>query len=1179
MSCKVKAFDRYKLGRIILCLLLCPVIGGVGSVVIAGPEGAQVINGQVTIQQSGLNTTINASDQSIINYNSFDIARPEVVRFIQPGSDASVLNRILSANPTTIEGTLTANGRVFFVNPAGVLIGPSASINVNQLVASGLNISNADFLNGRYEFAGGAGAVINNGDISAQSVYLVGAQVTNAGHIRCPAGYVVMAAGERVFLGEPGSNVVVDISSLELPDVAGTKFNNTVTNTGTVEAGDGRIVLAAAGDAASSVIENFGGLLASSGTVSASASCVGQYGTINVDGTEGDGGNIELTGSELVELGPDSLTAANGGLNGDGGTVLAVAEGKTTFESGARIEARGGELSGDGGFVEISGRTFNFAGEVDLSAAFGEPGRLLIDPLDITIADGYAPAEPPDNTVYEKWIEEQSVLGVDLDLFSYGSIFVEHITDYEITGGSGDISLRTVYNTGGIEFYPEYVDGPITTRLHTTDGGGVFMLAGAGGITVGDITTDTPSEDKLTEPGRIRLFTNNGGDIQTGALTVDGGSDVEVSVISSGNLTIDGGVVTKTNQVPSNAEGKAKTCLVADGSVDITGPVVVQAHGKTSTEADIHICAGRDVTVSLAQNEQIEAYANTTEAGSADASVLIHAGKNVEGPGTITISGGKPIHVKAKAGGGYGSAEVYSSDDPSQWDETDNQAHAMLEIDADYTGECPDCPRPPELPEPIPPIGEPDSGETHMNNALSGNVLDNDTHPDPGGELTAELVDGPSHGTLTLNSDGSYNYQPDTGYVGTDSFTYIATDGTIATEPILVTITITNTLPEVTNDSASIHMNDSVIVDISDNVSDADGDPLSIGVGDPANGTLTANPDGTYTYQPDTGYTGGDSFTFTASDGEIGATPAGGLVTITIGNESPTATNESVETNMNEAVSGSLADNVSDPDGDPVTTSLAGGPQNGQVSLNPDGSYTYTPAAGFVGEDSFIFSASDGELGAPGAYGTVSITVIGEETPQLQTLSEQVSSTTLPATISLEQMGSVGGGGFENLVWLAMELGLCQGDKKGENQSQCQEITQAYLANAFLQATDLQPYRAATRLRELAAILHDTDGSRIAALTEVVNQFVAAPVPPSEEQMASIAAAIANPDSEHPQYAMAGEWLDSLAEYVNILDTEIGWPADESVAFVMNKYGTGITEQGNVSVIAFVQMHLEGLGG
>ena len=217
MALLTKLFSRRCYKWNIVCFLMYFLFLNVlVSVATAGPEGARIVNGRVSIQQSGSNTAITASDKAIINYSSFDIAQPETVRFIQPGSNASVLNRIISANPTNIDGTLLANGRVFFVNPAGVYIGNGARINVNQLVASGLNISNADFINGRYNFTGGNGAVINNGDIDAQQVYLIGKQVTNSGNINCPAGYVVMAAGERVFLGEPGSDIVLDVEGTSL---------------------------------------------------------------------------------------------------------------------------------------------------------------------------------------------------------------------------------------------------------------------------------------------------------------------------------------------------------------------------------------------------------------------------------------------------------------------------------------------------------------------------------------------------------------------------------------------------------------------------------------------------------------------------------------------------------------------------------------------------------------------------------------------------------------------------------------------------------------------------------------------------------------------------------------------------------------------------------------------------
>ncbi|MHC4104572.1 MAG: two-partner secretion domain-containing protein, partial [Planctomycetota bacterium] len=280
--------EKHYLRRFITYTLICCMLFNLpASVVLAGPEGAEVIHGQVSLQQNGLNTVIHASDKSVINYTSFDIARPEVVQFIQPGSNASVLNRILSANPTCIDGTLLANGRVFFVNPAGVIIGSGATINVNQLVASGLNISNDSFINGQYEFVGGGGSVANYGDISAQSVYLVGKQVTNAGNINCPAGYVVMAAGDRMFFGQPGSNIIVEIGSFEPPDQADAHTSAEIINEGTIEAEGGTIILAAAGDAFSRpIMSNIGSLSTSNAN--------GGAGNINLKAGEGGLENIGI---------------------------------------------------------------------------------------------------------------------------------------------------------------------------------------------------------------------------------------------------------------------------------------------------------------------------------------------------------------------------------------------------------------------------------------------------------------------------------------------------------------------------------------------------------------------------------------------------------------------------------------------------------------------------------------------------------------------------------------------------------------------------------------------------------------------------------------------------------------------------------------------------------------------
>ena len=117
-----------------------------GSAAVAGPVGEEVIHGTARFQREGDLTTIQASHNSIINYQSFDVARSETVRFVQPSAVARVLNRITGAAPTHIDGTLTANGIVYFVNPAGVYFGAGSVIDAAGIHAAAAQMTNADFL-------------------------------------------------------------------------------------------------------------------------------------------------------------------------------------------------------------------------------------------------------------------------------------------------------------------------------------------------------------------------------------------------------------------------------------------------------------------------------------------------------------------------------------------------------------------------------------------------------------------------------------------------------------------------------------------------------------------------------------------------------------------------------------------------------------------------------------------------------------------------------------------------------------------------------------------------------------------------------------------------------------------------------------------------------------------------
>ena len=264
-------------------------------------------------------------------------------------------------------------------------------------------------------------------------------------------------------------------------------------------------------------------------------------------------------------------------------------------------------------------------------------------------------------------------------------------------------------------------------------------------------------------------------------------------------------------------------------------------------------------------------------------------------------------------------------------------------------------------------------------------VLANDTDAD-NNTLTAVIATQPSHGTLTLNANGSFTYVPNTGFHGTDSFTYRASDGALQSSPATVTITVheNNSAPAAVNDSYSANKNTTLTVNTATGVlandTDADSDTLTAVIAtQPSHGTLALHANGSFTYVPNTGFHGTDSFTYRASDGALQSNPATVTITVQGTNGAPAAVNDTYTANRNTTLTvntttGVLA-NDTDADNDTLTAAIATHPTHGTLTLNPNGSFTYVPNAGFLGTDSFTYRASDGALQSSPA--TVSITVQG----------------------------------------------------------------------------------------------------------------------------------------------------------------------------------------------------------
>src|SRR5205823_6481822 len=167
-----------------------------------------------------------------------------------------------------------------------------------------------------------------------------------------------------------------------------------------------------------------------------------------------------------------------------------------------------------------------------------------------------------------------------------------------------------------------------------------------------------------------------------------------------------------------------------------------------------------------------------------------------------------------------------------------------------------------------PPAADNDAYGTNEDTTLTvaaPGVLANDTDAD-GDALTAAVVNGPSHGTLTLNANGSFTYTPSANYNGADSFTYKASDGQAFSNVATVSITVTpvNDPPVAANDGYTTPEDTALNVTapgLLGNDTDVDGDSLTaVVIGGPSHGTLTLNANGSFTYTPATAYTGPDSF-------------------------------------------------------------------------------------------------------------------------------------------------------------------------------------------------------------------------------------------------------------------------------------------------------------------------------
>ena len=292
-----------------------------------------------------------------------------------------------------------------------------------------------------------------------------------------------------------------------------------------------------------------------------------------------------------------------------------------------------------------------------------------------------------------------------------------------------------------------------------------------------------------------------------------------------------------------------------------------------------------------------------------------------------------------------------------------------------------------------PPVGRTDTysvmEDTTLEVSAADGVLFNDIDVD-GDSLTVSRVDDVSHGTLTLNANGSFRYRPSDNYHGSDSFTYRAFDGQVSSE--LVTVNLASTA--INDDPIATPQDISTPEDIAKAIAltGMDGDPevtqiLTFAIAtQPSHGVLSGlnSATGAVTYTPTPEFNGVDSFTFTVTDDSSAggnakiSAPATVRLTVNPVNDRPVANAQQTVTDEDLAVSLTLTGNDNDAEvTQTLTFTLVTGPSHGTLSRfdSTTGAATYTPNLGYFGSDSFTFTTTDDTLAGGAALTSTAATV------------------------------------------------------------------------------------------------------------------------------------------------------------------------------------------------------------
>ncbi|MGZ8160291.1 MAG: two-partner secretion domain-containing protein [Methylobacter sp.] len=591
----------------------------------ANPDGAQIVSGQVSIDTAtpGV-TTVTNSPNAIINWQNFSVAQNELTQFIQQNSQSAVLNRIIGQNPSEILGQLTSNGKVFLINPNGIVFGANSTVDTQGLIASSLNLSDQDFLTGNYHFIAGssAGNIVNEGIIRAGkdgNIILIAPQIENNGIIKSDGGSITLAAGQEIIitnLDDPEirfeiqspTDSATNLGKLLTEGGAVNVFAGTIKHSGEINADSvqidkqGNIQLVAQqditleadskisannsqGDAGSVRIESKSGTTLAYGTIEAKATQTGTGGKIELLGEqvgvldqavidasgENGGGEVLIGGdyqgknaavhnAKATYIGENASVKADAQTAGDGGKIIAWSDEATRVYGD--ISAQGGSQSGNGGFIETSGHWLDTAGiRVNASSAHGQAGEWLLDPYNITIVSDSVDVKESINS-FPNWTA------------SAGPSYIRNSTINAQLNSGTSITIYTGGGTEGTDVGNITVSADITK---TSGGDATLNLKADNDIIIDSGIGISSTSNKLNVIFEADYDNSNAGDILLGIdsfISTNGG---DLNLNTTGMITNDAdldaeNITFKANKMAlegGKINGKSSVKLFGTNAIDL----------------------------------------------------------------------------------------------------------------------------------------------------------------------------------------------------------------------------------------------------------------------------------------------------------------------------------------------------------------------------------------------------------------------------------------------------------------------------------------------------------------------------------------------------------------------------------------------------------------------------------